>query len=425
MMRIQLWTCDYEPQPSGIAPLAGAIARELASRGHELKVVAAHPHYPEPRWGVRLLPYRETREGVPIVRLPIWPGRGTAARRLRQELTFSGALGTAAPWLGKPDVIVAVSPSFGALGPAMLNARLRRVPWVLWLQDILPDGATATGILREGALIRAARRFERAAYRSARHIVVISDSFAGNLAGKGVPEAKMTRIYNPATHGFSSSPAQAKAGRGLTVLNMGNIGHTQNLVEVTKAFQRSEELEQLGARLVMAGDGVMGDAVRKAISTDRVTVTGVLERERLERELDGAALALVSQSYDGVDFNVPSKLMSFMARGLPVVAAVRANSEVERIIRASGGGWVVSSTSTREFGDTVATALKSPEERARRGEAALSFARAHFSPMAGAAAFEQVLGTVVGGSSPDGREKKAQPDGAEAGFERQRSTFSS
>ena len=78
----------------------------------------------------------------------------------------------------------------------------------------------------------------------------------------------------------------------LIVLTMGNIGHTQNLVAVTQAFEDSSELAGLGARLVMAGDGVAGDDVRAAIRTDRVTVTGVLDDAALDRHLRSAAVAL-------------------------------------------------------------------------------------------------------------------------------------
>ena len=45
-----------------------------------------------------------------------------------------------------------------------------------------------------------------------------------------------------------------------------------------------------------------------------------------------AAVGLVTQAYDGIDFNVPSKLMNFMAYGIPVVASVRPDSEVARVI---------------------------------------------------------------------------------------------
>ena len=63
-VRIQLWSYNYDPEPSGIGPVSTVLARGLRERGHELSIVAAHPHYPEPRWGSRRLPYRERRDGI-------------------------------------------------------------------------------------------------------------------------------------------------------------------------------------------------------------------------------------------------------------------------------------------------------------------------------------------------------------------------
>jgi hypothetical protein len=88
--------------------------------------VAAHPHYPEPRWGTRLLPYCEVRAGIDVLRLPLWGGRASAAERYRQELTFMAAQTAATPFLARPDVLVSTSPSFPALLPAVMNVAGRR-----------------------------------------------------------------------------------------------------------------------------------------------------------------------------------------------------------------------------------------------------------------------------------------------------------
>jgi glycosyltransferase involved in cell wall biosynthesis len=354
-------------------------------------VVAAHPHYPEPVWGRRLRPYREIRDGVPVLRLPLWVGRGSALQRMRQEATFTSALSLAAPTLGKPDVIVAVSPSFPALVPAMVNARARRIPWVLWLQDILPDGATMTGILEEGRGVALARRLEFAAYDSASKIVVISESFKSNLRGKGVDEAKLVRSYNPASRPVLDAMRDPDGVEPTAVLTMGNIGHSQNLVNVVRSFEDSSALSALGARIVLAGDGEAGREVRAAIRTERVHVTGLLGSGPLERELRRAAVAVVSQGYAGIDFNVPSKLMNFMAYGIPTVASVRADSEVARIIEESGGGWVIDSADTQQLAAKLAEVLKDPAAQRKRGEAALTFARQQFSPEHVAARFESTL----------------------------------
>jgi colanic acid biosynthesis glycosyl transferase WcaI len=401
-MRIQLWSYNYDPEPTGIAPLSTVWAKAMQERGHDVDVVAAHPHYPEPVWGRPLLPAREVRAGIPVLRLPLWPGRGNTAQRLRQELTFTSALSLATPFLARPEVIVAVSPSFPALAPAMLNARARGVPWVLWLQDILPDGAMATGLLDDGRLTRALRRFERAAYRSASRIVVISNSFAANLLQKGVPGNQVARIFNPASLPVQGEHNGDRAIDERLVLTMGNIGHTQNLVHVTRAFEASKQLAGLQARLVMAGDGVAGDDVRAAITTDRVKVTGVLGRQALESYLRRASVAVVSQQYEGQDFNVPSKLMNFMAYGLPTLAAVRPDSEVARIVNESGAGWVTSGSDPDELARQLVHALTDAGDRRARAAKALSFARANFTPEAVASQFEAVLTQVVAGAG--GRE---------------------
>jgi colanic acid biosynthesis glycosyl transferase WcaI len=393
-MRIQLWSYNFAPEPTGIGPLTGAWARAMTGLGHDVEVVSAHPHYPEPRWGRRRTPYREEHEGVRVLRLPLWVGRASARERIRQELSYVGALTAALPALPTPDVIVAVSPSFPALGCAMVNARLRRVPWVLWLQDILPDGAAATGLLEDGPLLAWARAFERRAYTSAARIVTISDSFSENLAHKGVPARKLERIYNPASRPILPAPRDPGGIDGRVVLTMGNIGHTQNLVAVTEAFQASEDLASRRAELVMAGDGIAGASVRAAIASERVRVTGVLDWGALEGELRRAAVALVSQRYKGRDFNVPSKLMNFMAYGIPVVALVPADSEVARIVRGAGAGWVCDSADPAAWARTITAALDQPEEQQVRGEAGRRFAERHFAPEAMAAQFTRVLRRV-------------------------------
>src|SRR5436190_14931148 len=108
-LRIQLWSYNYDPEPTGIGIVSTVWAHGLRDRGHHVDVVAAHPHYPEPRWGTRLLPYREVRDGINVLRLPLWIGRASTLERYRQELTFMAAQSMAAPFLGHPDVLVSAS----------------------------------------------------------------------------------------------------------------------------------------------------------------------------------------------------------------------------------------------------------------------------------------------------------------------------
>ena len=396
-MRVQLWSYNYAPEVTGIAPVSEVWAKAMRERGHDVDVVAAFPHYPEPRWEHPRRPYREVRDGIPVTRLPLWVGRANAAQRIRQELSFAAAQTAAIPALRKPDVMVAVSPSFPALAPAIVNARVRRIPWLLWLHDILPDGAAATGLVEEGPVLRAARALERLAYREADGIVVLSQAFTRNLEAKGVPPEKIELIYDPATRAPEAGANGSNgANGGVRLLSMGNIGFSQGLTEIVRAFESEPELNP-DVRLVITGSGVAAPDAAREVRSDRVELAGLVSSERLERELHHATIALVSQRHGGEEFNIPSKLMNFMMYGLPIVASVDPGSEVAHIVRASGGGWVVDNAEPTLFARALREITESGDEIERRAAAAREYAVRHFDVASFAARFDDALQRVHAG----------------------------
>jgi len=388
-LHIQLWSYNYAPEPTGIGPVSAAWACALRDRGHRVEVVAAHPHYPSATWGRSFKPYRETRGGIDVLRLPLWYGRTTTKARIRQEISFAAVQTLALPFIRRPDVMVVVSPSFPALAPAMLHAATRRVPWVLWLQDILPDGAATTGMLSEGRAVQAARRMERMAYARSSKIVVISESFRRNLLDKGVSADKLQLVYNPATQEPDAGRVNGTANGGVRLLVMGNIGRSQGLDQVVRMF---EEIDDPEASLVVTGSGVAEDAVRAEIRSDRVQMLGVVDDARLKHELSLATAGVVSQRSDLVEFNVPSKLMNYMMCGLPVIAYSREEAEVARIVQAAGAGWVISGRSGLE---AALASLRDDELRKRTGAAAADFAHTRFSIERFAEDFERAIFAAV------------------------------
>jgi colanic acid biosynthesis glycosyl transferase WcaI len=395
-LKIQLWSYNYAPEPTGIGPVSRVWAEGLRDRGHEVEVIAAHPHYPEPVWGSRWLPYRETRNGISVLRLPLWIGRETAVERYRQELSFMAAQFAVLPALGRPDVLVSASPSFPALFPAMLNARVRRTPWVIWLHDILPDGAASSGLVdEESVVIRAARRLEHASYREADRIVVLSSAFTQNLTEKTVPESKIQLIYDPATRVPRQRPSFEPQSRPPRLLSMGNIGYSQGLTPLVAAVEDSDALADVPVRFIITGNGMAADDTRAEIRSERIEMPGVVDDERLEEELQAATIAFVSQQHEGAEFNIPSKIMNFMAYGLPILAAVNPAGEVARIVEQAGAGWVVDSSDPDSFPRKLAEVLKTPSEVAGRGRAAYEYAQRHFTQAGFAERFDDALSEVV------------------------------
>ncbi|HEY1236864.1 MAG TPA: glycosyltransferase family 4 protein [Solirubrobacterales bacterium] len=403
-MRVQLWSSNFAPEPTGIAPVSTVLADGLLERGWEVDVVANHPHYPDPRWGSRRWPYRQRRGDLRLLRLPLLVGRETSKQRLLQELSIVSGYLAATPLLGppllrRPDVLLVVSPPFPALLAAVINARLRGLPWIYWMHDLLPDGAVSTGLVDEDStILRASRWLERTAYEECDSVAVLSQAFADSVISKGVPPEKVELIYDPATRPFpevgSNGSGQGTNG-DVRILSMGNIGLTQGLPPLVAAWERSEEVARRGLKLVITGNGVAADDVQAEIRSDRVEYLGLVSDERLERELRSATLALVSQSYEGAEFNLPSKIMNFMAYGLPIVAAVNPAGESARLTEKAGAGWVADSSDPDLFPHQVISALDDADDVRRKTEAARSYAEENFSRQAFAGSFDRLLRKVA------------------------------
>jgi len=369
--------------------MAARWAEAMCARGHRVEVVTAHPHYPGPLWGRRLRPYRETRNGIPVLRLPLVIGHHTTAARILEEASYAASAAAAAALRSAPDVAVAVSPSFLGVFPVLASARLRRFPWILWLEDILPDAAATTGLMREGLALRTAQHLERSMYRSADRIVVISNAFRENLLGKGVPPWKVTHIYNPYTRGLGKRRVGQDGHVPARILYMGNMGYSQNLPALVRAFETSSALGD-EARLILAGTGELALEAATEIRSTRVQMPGLL-LEELEEEIQRATIGLVPQRPDVREFNLPSKLMNLMSRGVPVLASVNPQSEIAHIVRQSGAGWVVDAADPEAFPRALHGILADQAELERRGAAGLEFARRNFSPEAIATRFEDLL----------------------------------
>jgi colanic acid biosynthesis glycosyl transferase WcaI len=401
--RVQLWSANFAPEPTGIAPVSTVLADELVERGWDVDVVASHPHYPDPSWGSRRWPYRQRHGEMRILRLPLLIGRETAKQRLLQEMSIVTSYLAATPILGrpllrKPDVLLVVSPPFPALLAAVINGRLRGVPWVYWMHDLLPDGAVSTGLVDEdGPIMRASRWLERTAYEQCDSVAVLSQAFADSVISKGVAPEKVELIYDPATRPFPdlSSKEAAAEGDEIRILSMGNIGLTQGLAPLVAAFERSGEIAERKVKLVITGNGVAAADVEAEIRSDRVEYLGLVSDERLEHELRAASLALVSQSHEGAEFNLPSKLMNFMAYGLPIVAAVNPGGETARLVEKAEAGWIADSSVPDLFPQTVVSVVADADDRRRKAEAARAYAEKSFSRDAFAGGFDRLLREVI------------------------------
>jgi glycosyltransferase involved in cell wall biosynthesis len=83
--------------------------------------------------------------------------------------------------------------------------------------------------------------------------------------------------------------------------------------------------------------------------------------------------------------------MMLMGRGIPIVASVRPDSEVARIVSESGGGWVVDASDPRATVELARAVAGDRAELQERGRCAWAFAAEHFDPERIARRFDDLL----------------------------------
>lgn len=344
-----LVSLNYAPEPTGNAPYSTKLAEGLRSRGTEIQVLTGYPHYPE--WTVREgytgFSMREEINGVDVRRLlHAVPSTPRMLPRMHMELSY-GLRSVLASWR-KADVILAVSPALFATGLAVLKARIVRKPIGVWVQDLYSRGLEETKG-SSSVSTRLAKHLEGLIFRSATEVSVIHDRFRDYVVDElGVPteRVQMIRNWSHITISKKSNREEIRERMGwktsdFIALHAGNMGMKQNLENVIDAARLAEN-QGSSVRFVLLGHGNQRAKLEEyAQGAKNITFIDPLPDAEFTEALQ-CADALVVNEMPGVrEMSVPSKLTSYFATGLPVVAATENDSATADEIRSSKAGLLV------------------------------------------------------------------------------------
>jgi len=340
-------------------PFQAQLSRELARRGHEV----LHLHCGSLKTGKGAVESKTDdvrRFRVDAVHLSSEFERYSPWRRLLQERAYGTKV---AERLRSFRAEIVLSANTPLIAQRILRSASERLgsKFIFWQQDILGLGITRVLGRQHPAIGRLiGNRFlglERSLLRSSDAIVAISADFLPVLAALGVAADKTYVIENWAP--IEELPVRprdnewAKA-HGLVdkrvVLYSGTLGLKHDPELIVRLAEHFHEEPDIA--VVVVSEGIGADWLSQRRTEQGLTnirMLGYQPYEALPNVFGSADVLLAILEADAGVFSVPSKVLSYLCAGRPLLAAIPAKNLAARLIRESGAGLVAEPSDVEGF----------------------------------------------------------------------------
>lgn len=384
------------------------LSRALAARGHEIM----HLHFSEFQ-----SPHGELEKAADdpatLTIKPISLGKPfhkySFLRRRFQEVAIGRAFATAIEAFA-PEVVLAGNCPLDSVSEIGRSARRNDRKFVFWQQDIY--SAAISRILGQrigwiGRLIgRHYRRVERNALRASDAIVVISQDFVDTIRQELALSARNVHVIEnwapiarlPLRPKDNSWARRHDLIGKKVVLYSGTIGlkhDPHQLLDLALNLQSEPD-----TMLVVVSEGPYADWLSKQcdlLELDRVRVLPFQRFEDFPDVLGSADIAIAVLEPDAGAFSVPSKILSYLCGGRPIVLSSPPENLAARIIRGCDAGRVVDAGDRAAFVQAVRLFLADRQLREATGRRARAHAESAFDIDLVATRFESVFRGVLNG----------------------------
>ena len=273
------------------------------------------------------------------------------AKRLRQEIGYARELAQQIRDL-RPDVVLSGNCNPVIQRRAAKSAHRIGAGFVTWLQDLyapaLRDALEQRGGRLAGVVAPVAERVEAAALRASDMVVPVAPAFADAALAAGLDPGRVRIIPNWAPP--LDAPADAGAGwrarHGLEgcfiFLYAGTLGqkHDPEMIAGLARHMRGDP----EAAVVVASQGpgrAHLERVRAREDLRNLVLLDFLPYAELPEALAAADVLLSVLSAEGGRYAVPSKILTAMRAGRPVLAAMPADNEASTTLATAEAGVVV------------------------------------------------------------------------------------
>lgn len=382
-------------------PFQVQLSRSLARRGHDVLHLYSAAN-PTPHGALERTPEDPAGFSVQGLSLDEPFEKWSYLKRRRQEIGY-GRLVSESIAVFRPDIVLSGNTPTHVQRLLEPAARKLGARFVFWVQDVY--SLAVHKILRRklplaGELIgRYYMALERRLLRASDAVVLIAEEFEALMQAWGVPEDRTFVIHNWAPleqvpQCPVDNPWSRKFGLHDTInlIYSGTLAMKHNpdlLLQLALHFRGNPQV-----RVVVISEGPGPDWLREKAAEHGLENLLLLPWQpmaELPQVLGAAQVLLAVLEPEAGVFSVPSKVLTYLCAGRPLLLAVPLENLAAKIVQRHEAGILVTPDDTRGFVAGALRLLEGPELRASMARNARQYAETHFDLEAITDRFEEVF----------------------------------
>ena len=359
--RILFLTDNFPPEVNAPATRTYEHAREWVEKGFEVTVITCAPNFPHGKvyegFENRLV-NREEKDGIKVIR--VWTyitANEGFLKRILDYISFAVMAFLAGLWV-RTDKIVATSPQFFTAVAGRWLSFFKFKPWIMEVRDLWPESIAAVGAMNEGRIYKFLEWVELRLYKSAKKIIVVTDTFKRKIAARGIDGSKIDvhkngvilDLFKPRLKDSELVEANPQFHGKKVFAYIGTHGMAHGLAFILNSLPKLQEILPQ-AHFLFIGEGAEKENLLKQaedLKLTNVTFMPFVPKHEVVRYLSLMDVALVNlKKSDTFKTVIPSKIFEAAALQKPILLGLE--GETKGIIESFNAGTCFEPENEEEF----------------------------------------------------------------------------
>lgn len=378
-MKILFLTDNFPPEVNAPASRTFEHVKEWHKAGHDITVITCAPNFPkgEVYAGYKNKLYQtEMMDGIKVVR--VWSYIAENKGFVKRTLDYISYSVTSffAGLFQKTDIIVATSPQFFTALSGRTLAFWRHKPWIMEVRDLWPESIKTVGAMKDNMFIRYFEWEEMRCYKSAKKIVVVTDSFKRTLISRGVPEGKISVVKNGVSRDlFKPQPKDEALVKSLGLEGkriigyIGTHGMAHKLDFILRCAKNMEGKNDYHFLLIGSGaEKANLMKMKEDMDITNVTMLDSVPKSEVHRYISILDLSLINLKKSPLFTTViPSKIFENAGMEIPIIMGVE--GEAQEIVEKYGAGLCFEPENEADFNEKLTMLLSDDDlyQRCKEG----------------------------------------------------------